>query len=176
MEKRRSFLWSLKTAVLVLLWLWSIGGGPSRAQLVSGVGEESAAGELKIEGKHIRQLVLDARGDIKRFDEPGRSLRLPAGKYMLHEIHLEGGYVCYSHQIPSRKWLTVGPDDSPVLKVGAPLKHKVEVKRQGRLLVLSYELLGTGGEKYARQSRDNPPEFALYSGQEKIGDGCFEYG
>jgi len=165
----------LRVGCILLLLLLT---GP--AKLVRGEDEtatkEDSMGELKIEGKHIEQLVFEDGGGFERFSEPGESIRLPTGKYILHEIHLEGGYVCYRHQIPNLERLTVGPDDSPVLKVGAPLKHKVEVKRQGRLLVLSYELLGTGGEKYARQSRDNPPTFALYKGQEKIGDGCFEYG
>jgi hypothetical protein len=137
----------------------------------------SRTGELKIEGKGVRRLILNTNeGKRKEIEGPGERLRLTAGKYTLHEIHLEGGYVCYCWRDPDRKAITVDEDKPGVLKAGAPLKQNVQVKRQGRLLVMSYELLGIGGEQYARQSRDNPPKFAIYKGQEKIGDGSFEYG
>jgi hypothetical protein len=145
--------------------------------VVSGAEKASAAGEIRIEGKGIRRLTLNTdEGKRKEIEGPGQSLRLPAGKYTLHEIRLEGGYVCYCWRDPDRKAITVDEDKPGVLKAGAPLKQNVQVKRQGRLLVMSYELLGIGGEQYARQSRDNPPKFAIYKGQEEIGDGSFEYG
>jgi hypothetical protein len=176
MEKRRSFLWSLKTAVLVLLWLWSIGGGPSRAQVVSGAEKESAAGEVRIEGKGIRRLVLmSSEGDRREIERPGESMRLPEGEYRVYEAHLDGGYVCYPWR-EGIEWIKVEPNKPAALKIGGPLEQRVKNKRQGNVLVLSYELAGTGGNKYVHEGRSKRPELAVYKAGREVKHGRFEYG
>jgi hypothetical protein len=138
--------------------------------------EGPATGELKLEGKHIQKLVFQYKGrKTENFDNPGESIKLPAGEYQLREVHLEGGYVSRLRIAPG-KWKTVDKDKPTVLKVGAPLKQTVRAKRRTNLLVLNYELLGVGGGHYVRAQRDKPPQFAIYSGDKKIASGKFEFG
>jgi hypothetical protein len=63
-----------------------------------------------------------------------------------------------------------------VLKLGAPLAQTVKVQRQGSVLVLNYELLGSGGEKYSGSNRSKPPTFTIYKGDKEIASDKFEYG
>jgi hypothetical protein len=63
-----------------------------------------------------------------------------------------------------------------MLKVGAPLKQTVRVQRQGGILVLNYELLGVGGEKYTGPDRSKPPTFTVYKGDKEIASDKFEFG
>ncbi len=165
----------LKIAGMVFVLLWTLGADCARCD--GKAAEQPDMGELKIEGKFIKLLVLDSKeGDAKEIREPGESVKLPAGKYRVQEVYLEGGFTCRPHQIPNRDWVIVAADNPAVLKLGAPLKQKVIVKHRGTLLVLSHELVGIGGEKYTRLSRDNLPKFAIHKGQERIGDGSSEYG
>jgi hypothetical protein len=48
----------------------------------------------------------------------------------------------------------------------------VTVERQGRLLVLNYEVPGQD----VQSEPNSPPGFAIYQGQKKIASGQFEYG
>jgi len=133
-------------------------------------------GELKLEGKHIQQLVLQSRdGKRERFDKPGESITLPAGKYRLQEVHLEGGYVSRIRIVPD-DWVTADKDKPAVLKVGAPLKQTVKAQRQGSVLVLNYELLGIGGEIYTDRDTSKPPTFTVYKGDKEIASDKFEFG
>ncbi len=138
--------------------------------------EEPATGELKLEGKHIQQIVfIDKERKREKFDDPGESIKLPVGEYQLREVHLEGGYVSPFITVSGR-WTTVDKDKQNVLKVGAPLKQSVRVHRRANLLVLNYELLGVGGHKYVQARRGTPPQFAIYRGDEQIASGKFEFG
>jgi hypothetical protein len=138
--------------------------------------EGPATGELKLEGKHIQQLIFRDKGRKReKFENPGESIKLPVGEHQLQEVHLEGGYVSRLG-IVSARWKTVDKDKPSVLKVGAPLKQSVRAQRRRNLLVLDYELLGVGGRQYVRAQRDTPPQFAIYSGDKKIASGKFEFG
>jgi hypothetical protein len=144
-------------------------------------GQEPARGELKLEGKCIKQLTLE-REDRKmvNFDQPGETIKIAAGRYRLQEVHLEGGYTCQAWMTPEperkQNWIEVGEDKPAVLKAGAPLKQTVKAERQGRVLTLDYQLSGIGGEKYTASDRSKPPIFTVYKGGEKIASGTFEYG
>lgn len=179
-KKRHDLSWSLQIAGILLIWLWSPAAGPLYGEETGEAPrEQSDLGELRIEGKDIKRLVLDCRdGDRREIDQPAESIILPAGEYMLHEVRLQDGYICNPDQLPDRNWITVGPDKSPVIKTGAPLEQKVKVDRQGNFLVLRYELVGTGQEQYRRRPRgsDKPPQFTVYKGDKRIGGGSFEYG
>ena len=134
-------------------------------------------GELKIEGKFIKQLVLENKlSERQRFDHPAESIKLAAGKYVLREAHLEGGYNCYIRETSDKDWIAVDANKPGTLKAGAPLKQIVKAQRQGRSLELDYELLGIGGEKYTASDRRKPPTFTVYKGDKKIASGEFEYG
>jgi len=139
--------------------------------------EEATQGELKLEGKYIKQLTLEHRGGNNvKFDQPGESIKVAVGKYRLWEVQLEGGYTCQRWMVPDQNWIDVGEDKPAVLKAGAPLKQIVTAKREGRVLSLDYKLLGIGGENYARDDRSKPPTFTVYKGDERITSGTFEYG
>ncbi len=137
----------------------------------------SALGELKLEGKYIDLLVLRRKdGRTERFNRPEETIKLPAGEYQLLEARLEGGYTCRIMRVSGRDWVTVDEDKPAVLKVGAPLKQTVKAKRQGRILILNYELLDVGGEIYTSSNRNKPPTFTVYKGDKEIASGKFEFG
>ncbi|MHC4693088.1 MAG: hypothetical protein ACYS67_10135 [Planctomycetota bacterium] len=165
MQTSRSRPVSLFLSILVLL---------NTGICLSQVQEEGpATGELKLEGKHIQQIIfVDRERKREKYNNPGESIKLPAGEYQLLEVHLEGGYVSNSFS----RWTTVDKDKPNVLKVGAPLKQSVRVQRRRNLLVLDYELFGVGGHKYVQARRGTPPQFAIYRGDKKIASGKFEFG
>ncbi len=134
--------------------------------------QDSATGELKLEGKYIERLVLkQMNGPIKSIDHPAETTKLPTGKYLLQEVHLIDGYSCRKNQ-----WVIIANDKPAVLKYGAPLKQTVKIKRQGSVLVLNYELLGQGGENYTSSNRSKPPTFTIYKGDKEIASDKFEFG
>jgi hypothetical protein len=140
-------------------------------------GQEPNQGELKLECKYIKQLVLESKdGERQRFDQPAESIKLAAGQYRVREVHLEGGYDCIIWQFSDKDWITVDANKPRILKVGAPLKQIVNAQRQGRLLELGYDLIGIGGETYTASDRSKPPRFTAYKGNRKIASGEFEYG
>ena len=125
--------------------------------------QDSAFGELKLQGKYIERLVLRRKDSrTERFDQPAETIKLQVGEYRLLETHLKGGYVCRSSRTPTGDWVTIAEDKSAVLKFGAPLKQTVKAQRQGSVLVLNYELLGIGGEIYTDSNRNKPPTFTVY--------------
>jgi hypothetical protein len=139
--------------------------------------QKSVQGELKIEGKFIKQLVLESKdGERQRFDQPAESVKLAAGQYRVREVHLEDRYDCIIWQFSDEDWITVDANKTATLKAGAPLKQVIKAQRQGRLLSLDYELVGIGGEKYGVDDRSKPPTFNVYKGDKKIASGEFEYG
>ncbi len=140
--------------------------------------QDPTTGELKLEGKSIQRLILRREDNNEReeFRRPEQIIKLPTGKYYLHEVHLEGGYICYASKGPKRHLASVTSDEPATLKIGAPLKQTIKVNRQGRNLVMNYELLGVGGEKYSSSDRSKPPTFTVYKGDKEIASDKFEYG
>jgi hypothetical protein len=140
-------------------------------------GQEPAQGEIKLEGKYIKQLILEGEDSNKvTFDQPGESIKVAVGKYRLREVCLDGGYFYPRVIVSDANWIEVGEDKPAVLKVGAPLKQIVTAERQGRALELDYKLLGIGGEKYVNSDSNKPPTFTVYKGGKRIASGEFEYG
>lgn len=158
---------SLAVVVLVL------GTGVCLAQSHS---QKSALGELRIEGENIERLLL-RRNDGHRevLNNPEETVRLPTGQYILNEIRLKGGY---NHRsMPRKSRVTIRDDKPAVLKVGGPLKQTISVQRQGKILRLTYGLVGIGGETYTvvRNVRKRPG-FSIYKGDREIANGKFEFG
>ena len=136
--------------------------------------QDSAFGELKLQGKYIERLVLRRKdGHTESFDQPAEIIKLPVGEYRLLEAHLMGGY---TFRFLSGDWITVSEDKPAVLKVGAPLKQTVKAQRRGRILALNYQLLGVGGEMYTSANRNKPPTFNVYKGDKEIASDKFEFG
>ena len=132
-------------------------------------------GEIKIEGDHIESLVLRHLDDwhTESFEPPFESRKIPVGKYRMQNIRLKGGYYCGTK---SNIIVSVTEDETAVFKVGAPLKHVIEVKRQGLTLELTYKLLGMAGEDYSVPTRNNPPVFTIFKNDKEIVSDKFEYG
>lgn len=152
-------------------------------------------GELKLVGEYIESLVLQGKNGTKQsFHMKNEIKELPTDKYQLQQVYLEtielpvGEYrlqqVClkggYTHNLsaiyPESEWITVSKDEPAVLKVGAPLKQTVEVKRKGRYLILNYKLLGLGGESYISSDSNKPPIFTIYRGEKEIASDKFQFG
>ncbi len=157
---------------IIILLSWGMGICYCEAQEADK--QNSALGELKLEGKYIERLVLRRiDGHIEKFDQPAETIKLPVGEYLM-DASLKGGYACRFLSGDSR--VTVTEDKPVVLKFGAPLKQTVKAQRRGRILVLNYELLGAGGESYAGPDRSTPPTFTIYKGNKKIASDKFEFG
>ena len=172
-------IYSLGSSLIRILFVLLVGLCLCDAQ--KAYGEKPAQGELKIEGKYIKQLTLEREdGNKVTFDQPGESIKIAAGKYRLQEVHLEGGYTYQEWMVPrpelKQNWIEVGEDKPAVLKAGAPLKQILKAERQGRALELDYKLLGIGGEKYVNSDSNKPPTFTVYKGGKRIASGEFEYG
>ncbi len=126
-------------------------------------------GEIMIEGEFVTHLVMqDKHGRLENYDQLPESIKLRAGEYFVREVHLKGGYISVTHQAPSNGWITLREDKPVVLKVGAPLKQILKVKRQGRYLRLIYDVLGTGGRRYASQNKTIKPRFVVFKDDKQI--------
>lgn len=164
----------LNLTALFVITSFSWAGQVSRCQAQE---QKQVLGELRIEGKHIERLLLCRKnGQTKQFNEPNQVLRLAVGEYRLQYISLKGGYTCNSLHSSAYDWITIAENKSAVLKVGAPLKQILEVKRQGKNLIINYKLLGIGGEAYITGDRSNPPGLTIYKGDREIATGRFAYG
>ena len=140
-------------------------------------GSKTPGCRLKIEGRGIERLTLvDANEQPTQIERPGESVPLPAGRYRVQQVELQGGFRCHEFAASEDAWLQVAPDQSPVLKAGAPLTPRVRVKREARLLTLQYELVDAAGRHYTPDDKDSPPQFSIFKDGRPIDSGSFEYG
>ena len=160
--------------IIALLLLCMTGAHLCNAQQ----SDNQTTGSLKIEGKYIERLILRRQDNNKseEFRRPEQIIKLPTGKYYLHEVHLQGSYICYASRVSKRLQINITPDETATLKIGAPLKQIIKISRQGRNLAMNYELIGVGSEKYISRERNKPPTFTVYKGEQKIASDKFEYG
>jgi len=138
----------------------------------------SILGELKLEGESITRLILRREGnnETETFRRPEQIIKLPTGKYTVQEVHLDGGYICSASRGLTHRLVSVTSDEPATLKIGGPLKQTIKVNRQGRLLVMNYELLGVGGEQYTNGASGEPPTFTVYKADKEIASDKFEFG
>jgi hypothetical protein len=184
--------------VVLLVFVLLCMGAAAGLCYAGGAGtKNSSSGVLKLEGKQVDYIVLQRKdGHVEQITRPSETIKLPPGEYRLQEIRLKGGYTCNSlsggritvkadaeHLGVVNETLRIGAEPitvragrQEVLKVGAPLVPMVKVQRQGRILLLDYNLQGVGGESYIGGDRSKPPTFAVYKGQKQIASGQFEYG
>ncbi len=142
----------------------------------------SPLGTIEMKGSHIRRLVLgggkDSSSSLAFLDSPGNEVLVPARVYNRQLIFLEEGEIFRVLLAYSRNEISVIQDKVTPLKLGVPLTHTVEMSRHGTELMLDYQLVGIGGERYINYGKNprNRPAFAIYRGENKIGSGSFEYG
>jgi len=173
MRFSQSTKFRLVNLLIVIPLLWITGVHFCHAQQTNN--QDSATGELKLEGNYIERLILrQENGRMQRLDHPAETIKLPVGEYSLMEIHLIDGYSC--RLLSNDRKLTITNNKPSVLKRGAPLTQTVKVKRQGSVLVLNYELIGGGGETYTRSDRSKPPTFTIYKGDKEIASDKFQFG
>ena len=140
--------------------------------------QDPVFGRLELQGESIVRLILQRKDDnqTETFRRPEKITKLPTGKYTVQEVHLDGGCIYHASRGPKRHWVTVTSDGPATLKIGGPLKQTVKVSREGRVLVMNYELLGIGGEQYTSGDRREPPTFVVYKADKKIASDNFEFG
>lgn len=143
-------------------------------------GGVTTQGRLAIQGRAIERLTLvDANDKVTAIERPQESILLPAGKYRVQQVELQGGFSCHEYFASDDAWLHVAAGRTPVLKVGAPLTPQVNVKRTGRVVTIDYELVDAAGRTYSPGNdnrRTKPPTFAVFKNGQTIGSGSFEYG
>jgi len=140
--------------------------------------QDSASGELKIQSINIEKLVLqDQNGKQKTINDPEQVITLPVGEYSIKQVHLKGGYSCgYRTTMNLSDSISIDSNKQIKLKAGDPLKQIIHINRQGKYLVLSYELLGVDNQKYMNSNREKQPEFSIYKADKLIASGNFEFG
>jgi hypothetical protein len=147
------------------------------ADPATGQSAEAADSQLNVGSKLVKGLTLvEESGKYRVIDRPGESLTLPAGKYRLEEIELQGDYRSCRFRGSGGQWFELTPDRPHQLRVDGLLSPTVDVTRQGRLLELSYSLADVNGATYSYRDSGNPPQFRVYKGGQEIGSGSFEYG
>jgi hypothetical protein len=168
-------------------WMLLLGTPSSASAALPG---EPATCILNIKGHSIASLTLIRQGDVaagaqeglsgQKHVRPGKSLHLPAGKYRVENVELEGGYRLKARHGRNDDWLELAPDKPCELIVGAPLSPQVTVKRHGRYLQMDYDLVDAAQRSYTKVANDGAkltrPRFTVSKGNEVLGSESFEYG
>ncbi len=151
--------------------------------LRAGAETDAARAELRIRGHSIERLTLLEQAGFSqmRFDSPGETIRLPAGRYRVEEVELQNGFSMLPWRGRPDAWFDVSPEGPNELVVGAPLYPTATGERHGSFLQLDYELVDGAGRSYFQQGDGSvvvppPPQFEVFKDGEPIGSGSFEYG
>ena len=130
--------------------------------------------------KHTEAIDLyDGHSEQRLSRRYGSIVFLPAGKYHVAYIGLEGGFVTCPdiwHSELAADRVELAPGRPYRFELKGPLTPSVSVKRVGGLLQLEYHLLDSDERDY-RKVGDvdfaNRPQFAIYQGDRRIGSGTF---
>jgi hypothetical protein len=159
-------IWAVVYAAAFLAWP----AGRAGAQEAT-----SPRGELRIEGQYIHKINLEGEQSQELIDPCG-IVRPQVGTYVVQSVELKGGFVSAGQMAGRLGKIAIIEDTPSVLKAGGPLRQEITAKRQGRLLILNYRLVGVGGESYRNLSSGSAPRFTVLRGDKAIGSGQFEYG
>ncbi len=145
--------------------------------------EDAALCELRLRGHSIVELALTERAKLSqfRFENPGETVRLPAGHYRVQHVELQDGYVMIPWHSRLEGWFEVSREGPNELIVGAPLYSTATGNRHGAFLRLDYDVVDGAGRSYLQQTslvdvQPPPPRFEVFKDGEPIGSGSFEYG
>jgi hypothetical protein len=75
--------------------------------------------------------------------------------------------------MPDGRSISIEGGQSTMLTLGAPLRQMVRIERCGTLMVLTYDLIGRAGERYAVREDSEPPTFVVFKGNRQIAAGSF---
>jgi hypothetical protein len=150
---------------------------------ISLIPREPALGEVRFTGQHVRRALLAGDPWTVVLDEPAGTVKAPQGTYINPAIHVrkDDAEVRLDQTGISSgtglKSVVVQADTPALVTAGGPLTNSVMIQRRGQSLVLSYRLLGAGGETYRPGSRSGEaPRFAIYRGDRLLESGDFEFG
>jgi hypothetical protein len=165
--------------------------------------QPTALGELRITGSFIQRLVLMGESYVVVLAQPSASVKVPPGRYYPYRARLKHGDAVASFNFglpqsgkanvmeeisgakmpvvrppPPEQAVVVDERQAGVLAVGGPLTNCVSATRRGRNLLLSYRLIGAGGEPYWMPgwSGWKTPQFTVCTSGTKLGAGQFEFG
>ncbi|MHC4369884.1 MAG: hypothetical protein ACYSW8_19915 [Planctomycetota bacterium] len=159
--------------------VWQFPSPRKTSPLPHSTTKPSLPGELRLGGEHIERLVLECEdGPDKTFEQPGESIMLPAGRYRLREVILEGGFRRERDSIYP-EW-----DDStsivviagrPIqLNIGGPVRHLLTAEKDSGYLRMEYRFVGIGGGRYFSAEPGEPPAFTVYRDDKPVTSGEFE--
>jgi hypothetical protein len=147
--------------------------------LPCGAAESPApTGTLRIDGAGVQRLqLIDSDGKKHSVEVVDGIVTLDPSTYTVTRIYLTNGLYSGSNGPAKHLTVEVTAEAETTLKVGGPLKQRIEAKRQGCMLVMSSFTEGVGGIRYAgRPAGGEAPGFEVYKADRKIADGQFEYG
>jgi hypothetical protein len=136
---------------------------------------DTALGRMEIAGGHDGKMAF-MLGTAAFIAFPGgqSSFQAPIGTYKLAQVEMPGGWRLDRAR---GQTLTVREGEATQVPVGGPLREVVSVTRSGNALLLGYSVMGAGDMEYSRPADHmNPPRFAVYRGDRRVGGGAFEYG
>jgi hypothetical protein len=172
-QTARRYVWIPACAAALLF----MAGNASAGDMAERSPDSAATCQLNLQGSPVDALTLvDDRGNLEQLQKPGSRVSLPAGRYRVQEVQLQNGYECYAYAANDDSWFTLAPDKPHDLQLGAPFKAQVTATRQGRIIVLSYELKGVDGNDYYPAKRDIKPRFTVYTDGRMLGSEDFQYG
>jgi hypothetical protein len=138
--------------------------------------EPAKVGELRIAGALLERVVLIGEPEVTAvLDAPGPVVKLPVGHYLVSKVWLRKG-ATQALATPHRSF-TVSEQGAPTVAIGGALTNSVTATRRGKSLLLSYQLVGAGGDTYRLTGRERAaPRVAFYRAGKKLAAGEFVYG
>jgi hypothetical protein len=139
---------------------------------------QPALGQLDLKADGCLLLRLRDDRQMAVLSRPAGTVSLPVGNYRVDSVFL---YNQTGRSIP----LTFAGCDQTVpivsgqvtpLRIGAPLRNGIELSRDRNLLLLKYQLVGAGGDRYELRDLRHCPSFTVHQGPLKIGGGTFPFG
>lgn len=156
---------------------------PDGTDIMASLGKwDTPVRQLPIEGQYVYRVVLceipGAQGATVILDAPEPIVSVPMGRYLWNTVYLDGGESAGMFESSSLRVLSITRTEPASLRLGGPLKHKVEMQRSGPWLVIGDVLTGVGDEDYIAVTRNyqRRPTFCLYKGTYLLTAGNFEYG
>jgi hypothetical protein len=146
--------------------------------------QEPALGEVRFTAQYIQRALLAHGAWTVVIDEPAGTVAVPQATYGMQMVHVgtedaEARLTqAWTGRSGATKPLIVNTNAPAFVTAGGPLTNSVTIQRRGQSLVLNYQLIGAGGELYRPQIQHSgeAPQFAIYSGEELLEAGHFEFG
>lgn len=132
--------------------------------------------DIAYKGQFVSRVQLlehkEDRFALGLLDWPTGAMRIPRGVYSPYRVDLLDSFYGYPQGVAR-----LDPDGITTLQTGGPIRQEISVRRTGARLNLGYALRGVDKTAYRPvQAHQNPPRFAVYRGNRRVGAGQFEYG